>query len=153
VLAERALEFVHADVLLGHVRLDDLAVMHEETGLSLDVFSKTTVATGKLGDQIIKDQQSRGGDGATGERGVGAGHGVLHRVRNQQEQREIEGGHLADFTLAADADSDKHEEVDDSGAERDLEERVQVCGQHGKSEVRGQIAEVKPQDRRPPCVR
>jgi len=71
VLAERALEFVHADVLLGHVRLDDLAVMHEETGLSLDVFSKTTVATGKLGDQIIKDQQSRGGDGATGERGVG----------------------------------------------------------------------------------
>ena len=100
---------------------DDLAVVHEQAGLSLDVFSETAVAAGKFGDQIIQDQQRGGGDGASGERRVGAGHGVLHGVRKQQEQREIEGSHLADFPLAADADSDQHEEVDDSGAERDFE--------------------------------
>jgi len=70
VLAERALEFVHADVLLGHV--DSMTSRHARGDWAVPrCISKTTVATGKLGDQIIKDQQSRARR-ATGERGSGA---------------------------------------------------------------------------------
>jgi hypothetical protein len=48
----------------------------------------------------------------------------------QEEKREIERSHLADFPLAAEANSEQHEEVDDSGAERDFKQRVRVCRQH-----------------------
>jgi len=41
MLAEGSLEFIHADVLFGHVRFDNHAVEYQQTGLSLYKFSET----------------------------------------------------------------------------------------------------------------
>lgn len=130
MLTERALQFVHADVLFGHVRFDYFAVVHQEAGLALNIFSEAAIHARNLSYQVVQDEQRGGGDHASGERGVGTGHGVLHGVRKQEQQREIERSHLADLALAADADSDQHEKVDYSSAERDLEKRVRVGRQH-----------------------
>jgi hypothetical protein len=112
------------------VRFDNLAVVDQQAGLSLNIFAEAAIPAGDFGHQIVQDQQRGGGDRASGQRRVGAGHRILHGVRKQQEQGEVERSHLADFPLAADADSDQHEEVDDSGAECDFKERVRVRGQH-----------------------
>ena len=42
VFAQGAVQFVHADVLFRHVRFDDLSVMDQQAGLSLDEFAKAT---------------------------------------------------------------------------------------------------------------
>ena len=44
VLAQRALQFVHADVLARHVRFDGLSIMNEQAGLALNHSAETTIA-------------------------------------------------------------------------------------------------------------
>ena len=130
VLTERALQFVHADVLFGHVRFDDLAVVHQQTGLSLNVFSEAAIHARNFGHQVVQDEERGSCDRASGKRRIWTGHRILHRIRKQEQQREIEWSHLSDFALATDANSDQHEKVDYSSAERDLEKRVRVGRQH-----------------------
>ena len=60
VLAQCPPELVHADVLLGHVRLDDLPIMDQQAGLPLNEAPKSPVAARHLGNQIIQHQQRTG---------------------------------------------------------------------------------------------
>jgi hypothetical protein len=43
MLTQRPLQFVHGDMLFGHVRFDDRSFVNERTGLSLNIFSKTAI--------------------------------------------------------------------------------------------------------------
>jgi hypothetical protein len=65
VFAEGTFEFVHADVLLGHMRENELPVVNQQALLALDQLAKTAVGAGKVGDHVIHHQQSDGsGDAA-----------------------------------------------------------------------------------------
>jgi hypothetical protein len=44
MLAQCALQLVHADVFSGHVRGDDFAIVHQQAGLTLNEFSEATIA-------------------------------------------------------------------------------------------------------------
>ena len=48
MLAQRALQLIHADVLFRHVGFDDLAVVDQQAGLALNKFSEATIAAQKL---------------------------------------------------------------------------------------------------------
>jgi len=53
-----------------------------------------------------------------------SGHGILHGVAQQQQQRQIKRGHLADFAFSRQPDPQQHEHVNDRGAQGDLQQRV-----------------------------
>ncbi len=80
MFAHRTLERVHRDVLAGHMRGDDFAVVDQQARLALNDFAKAPVRSGKFGNQVVQDQQRRGGHGSARQRGVRAGHGVLNGV-------------------------------------------------------------------------
>ena len=54
VLAQRSFQFIHADVFLGHVGFNDLAVVNQEGGLPLDEFPKAAVDAGQVGNEVIQ---------------------------------------------------------------------------------------------------
>jgi len=54
VLTQRSLQFIHADVFLGHVGFDDRAVVNQEGGLPLDKFPKAAVDAGQVGNELIQ---------------------------------------------------------------------------------------------------
>jgi len=101
MLAQRAIQFVHADVLSRHVRFDGLAIMNEQRGLPLNQAPEAPVSTREIGDKVIQDQQRARRHRSAGQRRVRSGHRILHRVRQQEQQREVEGSHLSDLTLPA----------------------------------------------------
>ena len=101
VLAQSALQFIHADVFLRHVGLDGLPVVNQQGGLALDQAAETAVGPGKLGNEVVEDEQGASRNGAARQRGIGPGHCVLYGVGEQEQQRKVERGHLSDLTLAA----------------------------------------------------
>ena len=124
VLAQRTFEFVHADVLLGHVGSDDLPIVNQQTGLALDKFPEAAVPSGNLGDEIVHHQQGGRGDNSSGQGRVWTGHCILHGIANQQQQGEVEGRHLPYFPLSAEANPRQDDDVNHRGAGKNLEQNV-----------------------------
>jgi hypothetical protein len=58
-----------------------------------------------------------------------AGHRILHGIAQQNQENEIEGGHLSDFPFAAEADSQQHDGVNHRRARDDSHENVKP-GKH-----------------------
>ena len=69
---------------------------------------------------VIQPEQHGSGEDASGHRDVGADHGVLDGVGDEQNYGEVEGGHLADLPLAADAQADQDREVHNRRSRDDL---------------------------------
>ena len=74
-----------------------------------------------IDDRVPADQDARGDEPAR-EAGVGADHGVLDRVGDDQQQHQVEGGHLAELPRPGEAETEQQGEVNDGGAEGDVEE-------------------------------
>ena len=72
-------------------------------------------------DRVPADQHPRG-DEPAGEARVGADHGVLDGVGDDEKHHEVERGHLAERTRAAEAQPDEQGEVDDRRAESDVQQ-------------------------------
>jgi hypothetical protein len=126
VLAQRALQFVHADMFFLHVRLNDLSIVNQKAGLTLHYAPEPATGAGKSTDKVVQQQQSGGRHHAPDERGIRAGHGVLHRIRKKKKEREVERRHLPDLTLAAKANTDQHYKIDDSRAQCDLQRNIRT---------------------------
>jgi len=100
--------------------------------MSLNEATEAPIDPGHLSDKIVHNEQGYGRDGAPGERCVRASHCVLNRVGEKQEQSEVERGHLADLPLAAEADSDQHQEIDDTRPQGDFQQRVPAGERHAQ---------------------
>ena len=59
VLAQCAMEFVHADVLRGHVRFDSLSVVNQRAWFALHYPSEPAAGTREGSDRVVQ-QQKRG---------------------------------------------------------------------------------------------
>ncbi len=124
MFAQGALQFVHADVFPGHVWFDGFSVVNQQTRFTLHDAPKSAIDAGESSDHVVQEQESRGRDYAANQRRVRPGHGILHGVRKQQQEREIEGRHLPDFALAAQPHPDEDDEVDDPRTQRNLQPHV-----------------------------
>ena len=71
-------------------------------------------------EREIHEKQHGRRDQSSQEAVVGPDHRVLHGVGDQENQDEIEGGHLADLALARQPQTGEHEEIDDEAADEDL---------------------------------
>ena len=124
VFSQGALEFIHADMFFRHVRLDDAPVVNQQAGLPLDELAKAAVRSRDISDHIVHQEQCASRDHSAHQRRIGPGHRILHRIGKKQQKSEVEGRHLADFTLAAQAHAEQHDKVDDARPQRDLQQGV-----------------------------
>ena len=74
----------------------------------------------------VDQKQGCRSDDAARERRVWAGHGVLDGVGQQQEQRQVERGHLSCLALPNQAESAKDDGIYHRRSKRDLEKRPAV---------------------------
>src|SRR3984885_2121995 len=115
------MEFVHADVLPGHVRFDSLSVVNQKAWLTLHYPSEPAVGARQGSDRVVQQQKRGRRNDAPDQRRVRPRHRILHGVGKKQQQRKIEWRHLPDLTLAAEPHPNQHDKVDDSRAQRDLQ--------------------------------
>ncbi len=64
------IELILADALLGHMLVNDGAIVHQQRRLPFNKFAETAVLAGKDAHRIVQEQQSRGGDRAAGQRRI-----------------------------------------------------------------------------------
>jgi len=121
VLAHCALQFVHTDVLFLQVGLDRFPIVDEKARFALDYVPKGAAGARKRANQIIQQEKRRRGDHTPNQRRVGPGHGILHGIGKEKQQREIEGRHLPHFALATKPHADQDDEVDHRGAQSNLQ--------------------------------
>jgi hypothetical protein len=126
VLANRALQFVHADMFPRHMRFDRLPVVYQKTRLALNHTPETAAGPGKSPDQIIQHQQRGSRHHAPDQRRIRPGHRVLHGVGKKKQQREVERRHLSDLALAAEAYTNQYDQVDHTRAQCDLERNMRT---------------------------
>jgi hypothetical protein len=54
MLAQRALQFVHADVLFLHVRFNEFSSMKQQAGLDLHHAAESATGAGKEPDKVVQ---------------------------------------------------------------------------------------------------
>ena len=74
----------------------------------------------KPADREVRRHERGDKDQATGERGVGAGHRGLQRIRHKQDEDQVVKGELADLTFAEDSQRHKQRRVDDDRSQDKL---------------------------------
>jgi hypothetical protein len=129
VFSHCPLQFVDADVLLGQVGSDDLAIMNQQAGLALDKFSEAAVAPGNFSHEIVHDQQRGRRDNASGQGCVRPGHRILHRIADQQQEGKVEGCHLPHFPLSAKANPCQDDDVNHRRANNNFQQHMDA-GEH-----------------------
>ena len=127
MLAESPVQLVHGYVFLGHVRGNHLTVVDQQAGRSLDQLAELAIHAGNFSQNVIQDEQNHSRHNAAHQGSVGPGHRVLHRVAQQQKQRQVKGRHLADFAFAREPDPQQDQYVDDGGAQDDFKRSMPVC--------------------------
>ena len=127
MFAEGAHQLVEREMLLRQMRSNQRSIVDQQCGLALDHAPEMAVKPGDLGQKIVQRKQHQRGDDSAEQGIVGPGHGVLHRVAQQQQKREIEGSHLPDFALPGEPDPNQHQNVNHRCPQNDLKQRVPVC--------------------------
>src|SRR6266702_4473055 len=61
-------------------------------------------------------------DEPAGEARVGSNHRVLNRVRDDEQQHQVEGGHLAELARTGEPETGEQREVHDRRAKGDVEQ-------------------------------
>ena len=80
------MEFVHADVLLGHVRFDSLSVVNQKAGLALHYPSEPAAGAREGSDRVVQQQKRGRRDDAPDQRRVRPRHRILHGVGKKKQQ-------------------------------------------------------------------
>ena len=124
MLAQRALQLIHADMLLRHVRFDNLSVVNQQAGFPLNEAPEAAICSRKVGDKIVKKKQRTRSHHPAQQRSVRPSHGILHRIGEEQQKGEIERRHLSNLTLPAEANSDQDQQVNHAGAQDNLKQHV-----------------------------
>src|SRR5947209_7663527 len=118
----------HLEVLLGeplpaHGSDQRMAVLDHHRGLALEEPAEERSGEAEDRQPPVEEQQNAGGDESSLEGDVGPDHGVLHRVRDEEDQHEVEHGHLPQLALAQQAEPDQQAHIDERGADHDLPQR------------------------------
>ena len=87
-------------------------VAHQHVGVALDETLHPRMREHEADDHVVEDQQCRGADHAAEQRVVGADDGVLHGVRDREQDDQVEGVQLRQFPLAGQPQADDEEQVD-----------------------------------------
>ena len=74
-------------------------------------------------DEPVDDEQRGCADDPAEERVVVADDRVLHRVREQEQDDEIEGVELSHLALPGEAEADEEEDVNEDGAKKLFRDR------------------------------
>ena len=96
----------------------------KEHRFAFNALSQCGEAPLKEAESARQDQDGGCCNEAAGERGVWTNHRVLHRIRNDQDQDEVHAAQLRRFTSADEAEPEEEKEVDDHGAEDDVERKT-----------------------------
>ncbi len=127
MFTQGTLQFVHADMLSRHVRLNRLSIVNKKARFTLNYAPEAATGAGESTYHLVQQQQRGSRRNATNERGVRSGHGVLHGIGKQKQQCKIERCHLPDLALAAETHANQHDEVNDAGPQSDLRQDVPTC--------------------------
>src|SRR6476646_7640617 len=101
----------------------NMAVVNDDLGFPLNKLLKTLVPEGGIADQPIQGHQG-GGRNETAEHGiVTTVHRVLNGIAQHQKQHQIEWRELTNLSLAAQAQQDDQEQVNDRSAHQKLPPR------------------------------
>jgi len=103
VLPERPEKIVPGDPLPDQIGSQDLAVADQNRGSPLDQVLGFRDVPHDPGDHEVRAEERGRRDEATGEGGIGTGHGVLDGVGEKKEEEKIEGGQLSDLALPREA--------------------------------------------------
>ncbi len=104
--------------------LREATVSNEEHRLTFNTFSQRREAPFKKTEPARQDQDGGCCNEAASERGVWTNHGVLHRVRNDQDQHQVHATQLRRFSAANQAEAKEQEEVDHNSSEDDVERKI-----------------------------
>ncbi|MNN80212.1 hypothetical protein D3C81_1969240 [compost metagenome] len=100
VAAQRLLQLTRRDALPAHHITEDLALVNEDLGPAFHQRLQAVAAPGAIAHQHVGAEQRGGQDQPGGHGVVAAIHGVLHRVRDDQQQHQVQRRQLADLALA-----------------------------------------------------
>jgi len=100
----------------------DAPVSNEVVGPPLDLVQLAIVIE-EANDDGVHDEEHRRADDSADERIVVADDGVLHRVRQQEQDDEVERIDLRQLALAGEPQSDEEKPVDDDRPQDLLENR------------------------------
>ena len=96
---------------LAQAVMTDFPVLDQHGGLALDQPIEILVLPEEAHDGIVDRQERRGAEDATRHRIVVADDRVLHRVRERQQDDEIERVQLRELALAGETQPDDQERV------------------------------------------
>lgn len=116
VPAERRVQVVECHTLAAQILLDHAPVVDQERRRRLEHPPQPLRGERHLDDDGVEQKDDRRADEAAAERVVGPDDGVLHDVRDDQEDDEVEGCELSDLALARQPEREQQEEVDDGGS-------------------------------------
>jgi hypothetical protein len=116
VPAERRVQVVECHTLAAQILLDHAPVVDQERRRRLEHPPQPLRAERHLDDDVVEQKDDRRADEAAAERVVGPDDGVLHDVRDNQQDDEVEGYELSDLARARQPERQQQEEVDDGGS-------------------------------------
>lgn len=122
MLADGSDHFVLGDSLAAEVRGDKLTVVNEDDGDTFDEVAHSHAAKPEASHGGVGSEECGGRDKPPLEGGVGADHGVLDSVGDEEDHDEIERGQLAELATAAEAQADEDRSVDGEGSSDDLDQ-------------------------------
>ena len=109
--------------------VEDAAVAHEQPRFALDGTAEPSRRLGERLEREVEAEQGDDRDEPAPDRHVLADHRVLDRVADDEDDDELEDGHLPDLALARDADDGDQEQVDDGGPDDHVGEARADLGQ------------------------
>src|SRR5207253_1444232 len=130
VLAQGLPQLVVRDPGSVAVLLEDLPVVDQHDALAREQLGDASAPDAPPVDHPVPSDQHTGCYESARQTRVGSYHRVLHGIRDDEKQHQVERGHLAELTGAGEAQPDEQGEVDDGRAERDVDQGVPRSG-HG----------------------
>ncbi len=125
--AADALQLRHRDQLLRQCALVDLALVDEDARFSFQHLVESPVPEEEADDDIVREQERKRTDEASGDAVVIADDGVLHRVRQRQQHDQVERIELCQLALAEYAQQHDEKDINEDRPDDFLEDReVQV---------------------------
>ncbi len=122
VLAHAFLQIIQSNVLAVHRTFHQLAIVDQDRRLPTQNLPDFPIVCGDFRNHVVHHQQRDRSRTSANHGRVRPCHGILHGIRKQQEQRQVEGRHLPDFTLAAQAHADEYDAVHRQRAKGDLQQ-------------------------------
>src|SRR5438309_8000682 len=124
VFAQRLDQLVARDPAATQVRLEDIAVVDQHDAFAGEQLREAAGPLPPPVDHAVPGDQYARRDESAREARVGADHRVLDGVRDDEEEHQIEGGHLAQLARAREPEPGEKGKIDDGRADRDVEQGV-----------------------------